>query len=81
MSVNAALLRTTSGFVCTDLVRYDYQSEIFTRACGRCRRCCARIMRDISGRAAAEAYTSAEVVAFTLTYRNEHKGHKDFCDA
>jgi len=73
-----ASFRAASGFTCGTPVNYEFESEVFKRPCGFCPRCLARKKRDVSGRAAAEAYTSAECIFFTLTYSNEHGGHADF---
>lgn len=61
-------MRKASGYNCTAPVNYEYESEMFTRYCGHCARCVARKKRDVAGRCAAEAYTAAEVVVWTLTY-------------
>lgn len=67
-----------SGYSCERPFEYEYQSESRMRSCGRCPRCIAAKKRDVAGRAAAEAFTSAEVVVWTLTYREGEAGAKDF---
>jgi hypothetical protein len=71
-------MKRRAGFVCDEPIQYNFQSEIFTRACGRCLRCQARDKRDTAGRAAAEAYLAADVAVFTLTYADGHEGAKEF---
>lgn len=73
-----ATFKGASGFVCSSPYNYHWEGEIFTRSCGRCDRCCARIKRDIEGRAAAQSAISAEMVFFTLTYRDDVPGHAEF---
>lgn len=74
-------MQRKTGFVCENPVHYNFQSEMFTRACGRCLRCQARDKRDLSGRAAAEAAVAADVVCFTLTYGRGHEGAQNFVTA
>lgn len=66
------------GYKCRFPIEYEREGEVFVRDCGRCRDCIAMRKRDISGRAAAEAYNSAEVVVFTLTYREGEEGAYQF---
>lgn len=68
-------MRRSSGYACTSPVRYPFQGEMYTRSCGRCRNCLSRNKRDVAGRAAAEAFTAAEVVCFTLTYGRDEQGN------
>lgn len=75
---SAATHKPASGFVCRTPTSYEFEGEIFKRSCGCCERCKARRKRDVSGRSAAEAYTAAEVVFFTLTYSDAHAGHVEF---
>lgn len=67
-----------SGYVCEKPFIYEYQSEERFRNCGKCKRCIAVKKRDVAGRCAAEASTSSEVVAWTLTYRNGEPGAQEF---
>jgi hypothetical protein len=70
--------RQASGYSCPSPVFYDYQGEVWKRDCGSCPRCVAKKKRDTAGRAAAEAFTAAEVVVWTLTYAPGHAGAVDF---
>lgn len=70
--------RAASGYSCPSPVIYQYQSEARQRACGHCARCIAKKKRDVAGRCAAEAYSAAEVVVWTLTYRDGEPGAVDF---
>lgn len=58
-----------SGYVCPSPFFFEVDGEIYKRDCGKCARCLAAKMRDATGRAAAEAFTSDQVIFFTLTYR------------
>jgi hypothetical protein len=60
--------RKASGYKCPVPVIYEFQGEVWQRDCGQCPRCLAAKKKDTSGRAAAEAATSAEVAIWTLTY-------------
>lgn len=71
-------MKRPSGYHCPKPVIYEFQSEAYTRDCGYCPRCIAAKKRDVSGRCAAEAYTSAEVVVWTLTYKPGEPGALDF---
>lgn len=71
-------MKQASGYTCNRPYEYEFESEARLRDCGRCPRCTARKKRDVAGRCAAEAYTSAEVVAWTLTYRPGEAGAVDF---
>lgn len=70
--------RPASGYICATQVVYEYQGEMWRRDCGTCPRCVARKKRDTTGRAAAEAVDSAEVMVWTLTYRDGNPGAVDF---
>lgn len=70
--------RQASGYSCPVPVFYEHQGEVWKRDCGHCARCVAKKKRDTAGRAAAEAFTAAEVVVWTLTYAPGHPGAVDF---
>lgn len=70
--------RLASGYLCPVPVSYAFQGEMWRRDCGNCPRCVARKKRDTAGRAAAEAHEAAEVVVWTLTYRDGNPGALDF---
>ena len=71
-------MQTRTGYVCDVPVAYDAQGEMWIRDCGHCPRCVARKKRDVAGRCAAEAYTSAEVVVWTLTCKPGEPGALEF---
>lgn len=67
-----------AGYRCRQVFEYEHQGEAYFRACGRCRDCIAIKKRDVAGRAGAEAYSAAQVVVWTLTYRDGEPGALDF---
>lgn len=69
-----------TGYKCAHPFEYEFEGNVRMRPCGSpfCKFCNARTKRDYAGRAAAEAYTSAECVALTLTYREGEKGAREF---
>lgn len=75
----SVVIRPT-GFKCLRPYQYEFENEVRMRPCNSpdCRHCNARAKRDYSGRAAGEAYTSAQCVAVTLTYREGEKGAYTF---
>jgi hypothetical protein len=71
-------MRPRAGYRCREVFEYEHEGEAYFRACGRCRDCIAIKKRDVAGRAGAEALTAAQVVVWTLTYRNGEPGAVDF---
>lgn len=67
-------MKPRTGYFCRTPVIFEWQGEAMQRPCGHCGRCVAAKMRDLTARAAAEAFTSDEVVVFTLTYRPGEAG-------
>lgn len=68
-----------SGYFCPTPVIFEWQGEAMSRPCGHCARCFAVKKRDLTGRAAAEAVVSEEMVTFTLTYRDGELGSHKWC--
>lgn len=71
-------LKMRSGYKCRHKFEFEVDGEVFTRDCKRCEDCIAMAKRDLSGRAGAEAYLSAEVQVWTLTYRPGEPGADRF---
>lgn len=71
-------MRPRVGYKCGHVFEFAHEGEVFTRPCGRCRDCIAIKKRDVAGRAAAEAAVAAQVVVWTLTYRDGEAGAQDF---
>lgn len=74
-----ANVTTPTGYFCPTPVVFEWQGEGMSRPCGHCARCFAVKKRDLTGRAAAEAVMSEEMVTFTLTYRPGETGAFKWC--